>query len=516
MKHILTLFSVLTFHAGAATPFTVVDSGQEQCYDAHGAIGPPGSGQAFHGQDAQFSGPAASYTISVDRLLVRDNRTGLVWQRSPETNGDGKLTHDDKLTWNQMQTQPSKLNTAKFGGFDDWRLPTIKELYSLFDARGIDPNPTQSSVSNGLRPFIDTKTFEFIYGDLANGSRIIDSQYGSCTKYVGKSPRGGDKVFGVNFADGRIKGYDQGMPGGRREFRFFVMCVRGNPAYGKNDFQDNRNGTVTDRATGLTWSKADSSKAMNWEQALAWVAEMNVKKHLGHNDWRMPDIKELQSIVDYSRSPDTSNSPAIDPVLECSTITNEAGKPDYPYYWSGTTHVGMQQGAGAMYVAFGRAGGFLSERVLDGGPPSGGGADDGPVRYVDVHGAGAQRSDPKSGDPKQFPRGRGPQGDVVRILNHVRLVRGGAVQTAKGGVAPAGGPRQAAAPDPVGETPPPPRSGASPVITALDADHSGAIEAGEISKAAEALRTLDKNHDGRLTPEEFRPQMPGGGPAPGR
>lgn len=55
--------------------------------------------------------------------------------------------------------------------------------------------------------------------------------------------------------------------------------------------------------------------------------------------------------------------------------------------------------------------------------PSGG---TGAYRLVDVHGAGAQRSDPKAGDPQNFPHGRGPQGDVVRIYNHVRCVRGGA------------------------------------------------------------------------------------------
>ena len=47
--------------------------------------------------------------------------------------------------------------------------------------------------------------------------------------------------------------------------------------------------------------------------------------------------------------------------------------------------------------------------------------------FTDVHGAGAQRSDPKTGDPAGFPHGHGPQGDVIRIYNYVRCVRGGEV-----------------------------------------------------------------------------------------
>jgi hypothetical protein len=98
-----------------------------------------------------------------------------------------------------------------------------------------------------------------------------------------------------------------------------------------------------------------------------------------------------------------------------------------------------------MYVAFGRAAGWMSPRGMAGGPPDrrGGfgrgpgpgpdgspgpgpqGKDTGDYHYVDVHGAGAQRSDPKAGDPAMFPHGRGPQGDVIRIYNYVRLVRGG-------------------------------------------------------------------------------------------
>ena len=50
---------------------------------------------------------------------------------------------------------------------------------------------------------------------------MIDSQFASSTKYVGKCVRGFGKLFGVNFADGRIKGYDLFMPGGRTGENFF-------------------------------------------------------------------------------------------------------------------------------------------------------------------------------------------------------------------------------------------------------------------------------------------------------
>ncbi|MCX6068443.1 MAG: DUF1566 domain-containing protein, partial [Chloroflexi bacterium] len=289
---------------------------------------------------------------------------------------------------------------ANFGGYSDWRLPSIKELYSLIGFRGTDPSVGSGTVQ--LIPFIDTTYFQFVYGDAQSGERTIDSQYASGTVYVGPSSRGGQKLFGVNFADGRIKGYDLSMPGGA-EKTFFVICVRGNPQYGQNAFQDNGDQTISDAATGLTWAKADSGSAMNWQQALSWVQAQNAANYLGHNDWRLPDIKELQSIVDYSRSPDASASAAIDPLFESTRLSNEADQEDYPFYWSGSTHAGSTgKGETADYMAFGRALGYMDSA------------------WVDVHGAGAQRSDPKSGDAAQFPQGRGPQGDAIRIQNYVR------------------------------------------------------------------------------------------------
>ena len=166
----------------------------------------------------------------------------------------------------------------------------------------------------------------------------------------------------------------------------------------------------------------------------------------------MPSVKELQSLVDYTRSPEATQSAAIDPLFDCTQITNEGGKTDYPFYWSGTTHGGLMGGGAAMYVAFGRAGGWMSARAMAGGPPDrrgpppgpfppsppdgfGGPPPDGPpppgasgtntgdYHFTDVHGTGAQRSDPKAGDPAQFPHGRGPQGDTIHIFNYVRCVR---------------------------------------------------------------------------------------------
>ena len=82
----------------------------------------------------------AAKSISPNGKTVSDRVTGLTWQRSPDTNGDGAITTTDKLTWVQAQAHPAALNAAAFGGFDDWRLPTIHELYSLILFNGTDPS----------------------------------------------------------------------------------------------------------------------------------------------------------------------------------------------------------------------------------------------------------------------------------------------------------------------------------------------------------------------------------------
>ena len=384
--------------------YSIVDTGQTKTYDARAEISAPSVGQAFYGQDAQFAGNQPSYKVSADGLTVNDNVTGLTWQRTTDTNGDGVIDYSDEMSWDQAMAYPATLNAKKYGGYSDWRLPSIKEAYSLILFVGTDPDPMATS-SAGLVPFIDTRYFNFGYGNLSAGERIIDTQYASTTLYVSTTMNGQQTMFGVNFADGRIKGYGL-VTGGVNVKKFSVQCVRGNTSYGINDFASNGDGTVTDRATGLMWSQADSGQGMNWQEALAWVQTKNSANYLGHNDWRMPNVKELQSIIDYTRSPDTTNSAAINPIFSCTPITNEGGQPDYPWYWTSTTHLNAGGDAGnADYMAFGRAMGNMNGL------------------WMDVHGAGAQRSDPKAGNPAQYPTGHGPQGDAIRIYNYVRLVR---------------------------------------------------------------------------------------------
>lgn len=407
----------------SALTYAVVDTGQVKCYGDGSEIPCPAPGRAFYGQDSQCAGSAPSFTPSADGFTAYDNVTGLTWQRSPETDGDGTLDSSDKLTWAQAQQRPTTLNAANYGGYSDWRVPTIKELYSLIDFRGTDPNVMGNDTS-GLTPFVDPEYFEFAYGDTSVGERIIDAQYWSATGYVSTTMGGSATQFGVNFADGRIKGYPRDTVPGGSSFKEFLRCVRGNPDYGKNRFTDNGDGTVTDSATGLMWTRDDSGTAMSWEEALAWAQARNAENHLGHGDWRLPNAKELQSLVDYTRSPDTTRTAAIDPALQCTPIVNEGGAADFPWYWSGTTHVSSSStnaGATGAYVCFGRALGWMKVGSAS------------CYSLFDVHGAGAQRSDPKSGSLAVYALGtactggtaygRGPQGDVVRVDNFVRLVR---------------------------------------------------------------------------------------------
>ncbi|MCP4550770.1 MAG: DUF1566 domain-containing protein [Bacteroidetes bacterium] len=363
--------------------YQIVHTGVTQSYDNNSEIALPTFGASFYGQDANHQTNMPSYTDNGDGTIT-DNITGLMWEQSM---GD-KISFDEAFI---------KAADSFLGKYNDWRVPTVKELYSLIQFTG------QLSLGTPIRLYIDENYFDQPLGNESLGERNIDAQTWSSTEYVGKTMNNDETVFGVNFIDGRIKGYPKYNPGTNTARSMYFRMVRGNTDYGNNNYVDNGNGTISDLATGLMWQKNDNETGANWEDALSYAQSLETADY---DDWRLPNAKELQSIVDYSRSLQTTNSAAINQVFTCSAISDPENNINYGYYWSSTTHLdGNEPEASAVYVCFGEGQGFMNNSLLD------------------VHGAGAQRSDPKSGNASDFPQYFGPQGDVRYVYNLVRCVR---------------------------------------------------------------------------------------------
>lgn len=370
-KHLLLktilLGGIVFLHTTAfAQSYKLVETGQVLCYDHDGVqIDCPAPGEAFYGQDAQFTSNEMSFVDNGDGT-ISDQNTGLMWQQVP--------TADD-FTWQQAVDYCEDL---EYGGYDDWRMPSLKELFSI------------SNFGTGW-PYIDMDYFT-----LASGQITKDEQYWASNYYVGTTVEGGENsAFGVNHVTGHIKAYAAdatGPVGGK-----YVRAVRGD-VYGENEFVDNGDGTISDNATGLMWMQNDSEEGLDWETALAYAEDNETG---GYSDWRLPDVKELQSIVDYNYSPSATDpenvGPAINPMFDCTPIVNEAGDDDYAYYWTSTSALFEADAPYyyAWYVAFGRA-------VNDDG--------------LDFHGAGGVRFDTKY---EGGPLGEGGE----RYYNYVRLVR---------------------------------------------------------------------------------------------
>jgi len=398
--------------AGVGDNYHLVDTQQSHCFDDTSAVTCPAEGD-FFGQDAQYAGRQPSYTDNGDGT-VTDNVTGLMWQQA---HNEERLSYEDATL---------TCDWSLLAGYHDWRMPTIKELYSLTDWRGL----------TGETDFIDGTYFDLEWPD---ESILADDPFASThwpgmmgqtwssTIYKGQLwDRADEAAFFMNFLDGRIKSSNTDRS------ELFYRCVRG-PRYGVNDLRDNGDGTVSDLATGLTWQQSDDGQTRHWGEALAYCENLELAET---DDWRLPNVKELQSIVNYD-----SAAPAK---------FAEFGQSDpAAWFWSSTS---FETGAEATYVCFGEC------TSADG---------------VDVHGAGAQRSDPKSGDPADLS-GRGGQNDEVRVNNYVRCVRGGATltdqtspaETAPGYIAPI----EADNPEPIPASAPPPPQAAIEACATLNAN----------------------------------------------
>ena len=341
--------------SSSGVTYQLVDTGQTSFYDSDGnEIDQPAEGEAFYGQDAAYEGAQMSYTDNGDGT-VTDNVTGLVWEQDPT---DTSTVFDDAVAY---------CDALELGGSDDWRIPSLKELFSIND------------FTEGW-PYLDTGYFYLV----ESARQDKDQQFWAQHYEVDTDEAVPNSAFGVNHMTGHIKAYPDGSDGNQMAAKY-VRCVSGDD-YGVNDFVDNGDGTVTDGAAGLMWAADDSGEGVDWSTALDLAAQANAESYLGYSDWRVPDVRELQSIVDYS-----GVYPAIDTSL--FNITDEDA-----YFWTSTSAYFGPQSPDyyyAWYVAFGYA--------VDG---------DG----NDTHGAGAVRFDTKT---EGGPAGEEPE----RIYNYVRLVR---------------------------------------------------------------------------------------------
>jgi hypothetical protein len=186
------------------------------------------------------------------------------------------------------------LNSQNFGGYSDWRLPTIKELSSLIDSNIPVPGPS-------------INTFYF---PNTNNSSL---SYWSAIPCVADTTRAWIVSFYESVVNRLLKS------NGR-----FLRAVHGGENGSSGDFIDNGDGTATDNDKGLIWQKDTAPGIYNWQQALYYCDNLILG---GHDDWRLPDRNELQTLVDYSRY-----NPSIDTGFFSNT---EPGA-----YWSSTTKAG--------------------------------------------------------------------------------------------------------------------------------------------------------------------------------
>ena len=95
--------------------------------------------------------------------------------------------------------------------------------------------------------------------------------------------------------------------------------------------------TVTDQSTSLMWQRQPPATSYDWQQALAYCEALSLA---GYDDWRLPGIRELMSIIDYSRA-----TPYLDPVF-AGGVSN---------YWSSTTNAATPSEAWGVFFYDGDA-----------------------------------------------------------------------------------------------------------------------------------------------------------------
>ena len=303
-------------------------------------------GTALANQTVAWS-DSGSEAANSQWACVRDNNTGLVWEVKTDNStpdihdkdttyrwgGATALGHDSDASgkgdyhsdWDSLVTNSNSGNGLC--GATNWRVPTIAELATIVH-RGRSA------------PTIDTDLFA------NNPSSFIWSA----------SPRASQNThaWGVNFGQGVVTSIPRGSNAGVRlvsglwavssEEEVATASGQTHIAWSINYTPNSRytvssDGTVTDNDTGLMWKQcaeglSGSTCTTGVADTLAWQAALGRATNstfAEYNDWRLPDLEELRSIVAYDRHTPSINAatfPATGGVIYWSSSPNVANGTD--------------------------------------------------------------------------------------------------------------------------------------------------------------------------------------------
>ena len=267
-------------------PFKLQDTGQT------------GSFTTTAGEDSDYLINTPSFTDNGDGT-VTDNNTGLMWQK---TDG-GEMIFENAGTY---------CESLSLGGFTDWRLPTGIELFSINNYNHVNP---------ALNTVYFTQT---------------QAQYWWSSETQADDPV---RVWVVN-AGGGIGAHPKSetlSAGGSKLFHARAVRVAVSGTTPLSRFTDNQDGTITDLYTSLHWQKIQSSATMSWEEALAYSKTVSLG---GKTDWRLPNVKEIQSLNDIKLF-----KPSFDKTYFPNVLSGN--------YWSSTSLVQASEKAWDINVDYG-------------------------------------------------------------------------------------------------------------------------------------------------------------------
>ncbi len=214
---------------------------------------------------------------------VTDTVTGLMWQK---TDG-GEMTIENAIIY---------ADTLTLGGFTDWRLPSPLEAFSILNLQNVNPSLNTSVFTKTLAEYWWTNTYQY-----NNASQVWCINAGGG---IGNKP----KIETIS-------------AGGTKHYHVLAVRDRLKPQVINNRYLDNLDGTITDNLTDLIWQKVPNVSTLAWEDALNYAEGLSLANN---TNWRLPNIKELQSITDF-----TTTNPAVN--------TAKFGISGTKKFWSSTS-----------------------------------------------------------------------------------------------------------------------------------------------------------------------------------